>query len=999
MMYKDELIKWDCEKGISIFRYFVGMKRNKWGFFGILFYYFIIIVISVKPACGQSNLLEEYQANLKEFTLPGGLRIYLFSDTSANGIYANWIVKVGKKHDPPNLPGMSEVLRRMIQTGNDTIGTLNFKREKIPLQRLQQINDEWAKTSNKTEKESLLKEMVRLSNVAADYAVPSEMDRLIQSMGAKTVINETDFESTIFFSHIPSHLIEGWLLIVKEQMKTPSFRMYLHEKEKYFRELAIKDYSKESSVHDSLISFIFKKSGYGLAPVASFSASDAFPTVNQLMEFHKKYYIPTNSALILVGNFNLEYVERVLAENFIDNDSDSVKVGSFAVYKQPSFKSKQVLTVNLGSEDYNRMTFTAPGASHEDQASILLLKLILSNTGHNGILDTLVRERKLADIKVQTDLLNDFSTINIYFRPLLGSSVKTGEELIKTVLDSLKKGRFHDTLLKEAKNKATALFLRELEYPAHKCSTFSEWFITGRSISDMLNYPDKWMKIEKKDIIKVANKFITDKYFLFNVKPFLDKKNKKLADRELPLKYLTYNRQSKFAKHFLNYTETFKINTQKLEDYKDRFQEMTLGMNQKIFYVHQKESKFFHLVVKFEVGQDYYKSLEVITRYLKEVGSLKNPKEKWLQMMSLMGCRHDIRLNGRYFEIHLEGLPEHFLKAVEMVNELVVFHERDQILLQKIVDQIEFERKHTKLTTDLLSDMVYQYLLHKSASSYKRRMTGKALEQLDVLNLRDTLRRVMAFPVSFHYIGKNELQQVHAAASRYFQLPKRSYPPAGRQVKKIALYKQSTVLFYNDPKAIQTHIHFYVPGALLSLDSLPTLEAFNQYFGKDEQSLLSQNVIEAKGLARKAQANYEMRTNVGYRGIFTAHLICDPKKTTQLIKETLNLIRNLPLDSVRIPGLKSTLINSCFVNEHDVQNFTQEIERWRIMGYEGHPANEKIHHYQELNMQRLQQFFKVHLKGKPIAIAIVGNKKFFKPEELKNFGKIQYLKITDLVTY
>lgn len=946
---------------------------------------------------GAQQVVDEYQSNLKEISLPNGLRVYLYADPSAGGVYANWMVKAGRKHDPPNLPGCAEMLRRMIQTGNDTLGTTDAKREAVPLQRLQHVNDEWAKSTNKVERDELFKEMIRLSNVASEFAVPSEMTRLNQALGTKAVLSETGFESTSFFSQVPPHLVSAWLLLVKERMKMPAFRMYLHEKEKVLEAQAQYDLADPQALIDSLTDFIYHKNQYGSPKGADFVAPDRFPTISQLKDFYHRYYLPSNMAIVMVGNFDPDAVVKVLSESFTESDTNVVK--HFAVYKIPSYKNKINFNVQLGEQAFNRLSFTAPPASSEDQSLIHLLTYILTNDRQNGILDTLVRNQLLADVAVQTDLYHDFSVFNILYRPQEGLSAKKCEDLIRTTLDSLKKGRFSDTLFTQIKDQANTRFWRQLAYPAQKCSAFSEWFITGRNVNESLIFLKNRDAFTKKDFVRVAGKIFIDKYISFNIRPFDSKGVKKNYTRTLPLKAIGYNRQSKFAKHFFKYTETFKTNTTALDDYKDKFQEIVLGMNQKLYFVEQKQAKNFRLVVKFQVGSDHYRSLEVITRYLKEVGTLKTPRDKWQQMMSLMGCKHDIVLNDQYFEIHIEGMPQHFMKAVELVNELVVFHQRDQIVLQRVVDQIEYERKNINLTPELLSDIVYNYLLHKSASPYKKRLTGKALERLDVLNLRDTLRRIMSFTVSFHYIGKNQLSEVHQAVSRYFQLPKRSTPPPNKGVKKLALYKSQTILFYHDPKADFAHIHFYVPGALINLDSMPVLEAFNQYFGKNEESLLAQNVVESKGLARKAEASYDARAGSGFRGVFTAHLVAEPGQTLPLIKETLQLLKNFPLDSIRIPGLKSSLINSCFVNESDVQHFTQEIEKWEAMGYDGHPGKVKIEEFQKLNIQRLQGFFKVHLKGKPIAIAIVGNKKYVKTEDLEKFGKVQYLKLKDVVTF
>ena len=117
------------------------------------------------------------QLQVKELQLKNGLTVWLNEDHSQPKVYGALVVKAGAK-DCPNT-GIAHYLEHMLFKGTQTIGTTDYQAEKVWLDSISMKYNELSQTKDEQQRLAIQRDISRLSQRAADYAIPNEYERLI----------------------------------------------------------------------------------------------------------------------------------------------------------------------------------------------------------------------------------------------------------------------------------------------------------------------------------------------------------------------------------------------------------------------------------------------------------------------------------------------------------------------------------------------------------------------------------------------------------------------------------------------------------------------------------------------------------------------------------------------------------------------------------------------------------------------------------------------------
>jgi hypothetical protein len=104
----------------------------------------------------------------------------------------------------------------------------------------------------------------------------------------------------------------------------------------------------------------------------------------------------------------------------------------------------------------------------------------------------------------------------------------------------------------------------------------------------------------------------------------------------------------------------------------------------------------------------------------------------------------------------------------------------------------------------------------------------------------------------------------------------------------------------------------------------------------------------------------------------------------------------MPQKPERIDMIRNYLTLSAETKRPSFRNTTQSVEYWKRLGYSSDPAVIKQPIYQSLTWNDIMNHYRNNLSEKPVAIAIVGDKRMIDFESLKKFGRIVEVKEKDL---
>ena len=158
---------------------------------------------------------------VETFRLDNGLKVILCEEHSQPKIYGCVVVHAGSKNENPNATGVAHYFEHIMFKGTDRIGTTDWAKEKPYLDSISQAYDRLQAAKNDKERHDIQLEINRLSIAASQYAIPNEVDAILQNMGCTGLNAGTSYDYTVYYNTLPSNQLINWMDVYVERFRNP----------------------------------------------------------------------------------------------------------------------------------------------------------------------------------------------------------------------------------------------------------------------------------------------------------------------------------------------------------------------------------------------------------------------------------------------------------------------------------------------------------------------------------------------------------------------------------------------------------------------------------------------------------------------------------------------------------------------------------------------------------------------------------------------------------
>mgnify|MGYP002240848232 FL=1 len=268
----------------------------------------------VFACCSYQSQAEDLNAlKVKEYRLENGLTVWLNEDHSQPKVFGAVVVKAGAKDCPDT--GIAHYFEHMMFKGTDRIGTLDYESEKVLLDSIAMKYDELAMTEDTAARARLQKEINELSIRSSEYVIPNEFNRLINRFGGSGLNAATSYDATIYFNTFSPQYMVQWAEINSERLINPVFRLFQSELETVYEEKNMYGDFIGGQVMDTLMARYFGPHPYAY-PIIGSTKNLKNPRLTEMHKFFEDYYVASNMALILSGDFDAQQVMPILEKAF-----------------------------------------------------------------------------------------------------------------------------------------------------------------------------------------------------------------------------------------------------------------------------------------------------------------------------------------------------------------------------------------------------------------------------------------------------------------------------------------------------------------------------------------------------------------------------------------------------------------------------------------------------------------------------------------------------------
>ena len=449
--------------------------------------------------------------------LPNGLTLIVCERPTAPVFSYFTLVDAGSADDPQGASGLAHMFEHMAFKGTTEIGTTDYSAEKLALAKVEssyaaydaelrkRVGEDPAKLA------TLQKAFTDAQAEAQKFVIPNQFSEIAEQNGAVGLNASTSEDSTQFFWSMPSNRLELWAYMESSRIAHPVEREFYRERNVVQEERRMRtDSSPTGRMIEQFLATAYTAHPYRV-PTVGWESEISQVTATEAEAFHKKYYVPANIVIAVVGDVKAAETMPVL-EKYFSPIPTGPRPEPMTTIEPPQNAEKSVMikeaTQPFYIEGYHRPDYRDPDDSVYDAITD-----IFSNGRTARLYRALVRDQGIA---AEAEGFSGFpgdkypGLFAVYAVPLPGHTTTQMRDAIHKQLDLLRSTDITDEELARFKTRARAELLRGLadnEGLAHQLAEYQTRFGDWRQLFRDL---DKIDAVTKADVRRVANKIFID---------------------------------------------------------------------------------------------------------------------------------------------------------------------------------------------------------------------------------------------------------------------------------------------------------------------------------------------------------------------------------------------------------------------------------------------------------------------------------------------------------
>ena len=281
----------------------------------------ILLVLGSSARLGKSQDLASFEKRVTVKTLGNGLTVVVCERPEAPVFSFFTHVDVGSDREVPGITGLAHMFEHMAFKGTDKIGTKNYAAEKVALENEEKAylayDSERRKEVGREEKKVADLERAWKDAISAEqkYVETNEFGRIVEEHGGRGLNAFTTNEETGYHYSFPSNQVELWAYLESERFLHPVLREFYKERDVVHEERRLGESQPFGRLLEQFAATAYVAHPYGQPVVGWPSDLETFSRTDA-EDFYRKYYVPANMVVTVVGDVKANDVLPVAEKYF-----------------------------------------------------------------------------------------------------------------------------------------------------------------------------------------------------------------------------------------------------------------------------------------------------------------------------------------------------------------------------------------------------------------------------------------------------------------------------------------------------------------------------------------------------------------------------------------------------------------------------------------------------------------------------------------------------------
>ena len=877
------------------------------------------------------------------YQLDNGLTVYLTQNKEEPRFYAEIAVRAGSKHDPQDATGIAHYLEHMLFKGSQKIGTLDYEKEKVHLDRIEALYEQHFGETDPEKRAAIYAQINAENQLAAAYAIPNELDRLYTAMGERGVNAHTWVEETVYKVELPANRLAQWAKTEAARFHEPVFRLFQTELETVYEEKNRSLDNKGRVIRQAVQEQFYKVHPYRVTTLGTVEHLKN-PSLKRMYEFYRTYYVPNNMAIFISGDIAIDETIQLIEGEF--SLWERGELPPFPDYEEPALNAVERVEVQYPGEEYVLLAFRTAKRTHEDAEALQILDMILDNATAGLINLNLNQQQKVRQAGSYPYLLNDYGAQYLWGIPKQGQTLEEVEALLLEQIDLIKEGQFEDWIIPAIVTDFGKSVKQGQESNSSRVGLMRDTYLGFEEWSHAVRTLDRMAKIDKRDIVEVANRYFNGGYVAGYrrdgeqdipeiTKPPIDKIDIDAA------------RQSAFfaaimAMPFAEIEPTYLVPER---DFTTR----ELAGGNKLYYARNPLNDLFDFSIAMDLGSLTENRLPIARELLDKSGTARFTAEALKKEWYKLGTDFRMSVGDQETTISISGLDANFAASLALLSELMHGPTTDDATLAELQAIIIDRRDDALKDHRTIHEALYRYHRLGDRAYYRRVLSNAEVRALERQELMDLLRGLLAYRQTLSYTGSQTIGDVQAILAQHYSLPASPVEPPPYQVLDFTQPEKTQIYFF-DKEMAQALVRIEYVDVPYQAALEPTIDLFNDYFYGGMAGIVFQEIREARALAYSVGALYFNGHEQADYNYMVGGMGTQADKTPEAVAAFVGLLDDMPASPERFAAAQLSVINKYRTERLGFRSVLGAVRGWERKGLAGDPRAGRFAQIQASNL-------------------------------------------------
>jgi predicted Zn-dependent peptidase len=922
------------------------------------------------------------------YTLKNGLKVFLAQNFDAPRIQTYIPVRTGSNNDPSDNTGLAHYLEHMMFKGTSKIGTQDWNKEKVLLDQISELYEQHKAEADPEKKKEIYKKIDEVSQVASQYAIANEYDKVISSLGATGTNAHTWFDETVYKNNIPNNELEKWLKVEKERFSEVVLRLFHTELESVYEEFNRAQDNDSRLVNYELMDALFPTHANGQQTTLGKPEHLKNPSMKAIHKYFDEYYVPNNYAMVMVGDFVFE--EAIL---LIDQYFGSIPYRELPK-KTPVIEKplSGIVKRTVKSPTTPRVQLAWRTDSYGTQEAMLadITANIMSNRGEAGLLDLHINQtQRMLWAQAFSVGLKQYGYFSIVAVPKETQTLDEAKDMVLEQIELVKKGDFPDWMLPAIINDFKLQRMKALETADGLATNLYDTYIKGRTWAEELNEMDEYASFTKEQVMDFAKEFFKDDYVVIDKEKGVNDKLIRVENPGITAIKINRDAQSEFLKQILS-EKTDDIQPEFIDYDKEIITDTV--KDKKLSFVKNKYNDIAQAYFIFPFGSDNERDLAISTQLLQYLGTDKYSPEDLKKEFFKIGVSNDFKTTNDQLLISLSGLEENIQQGIELIQHWMQNIKPDQEIYRQFVETVLENREAMKKDKNRIMTALTNYTKLGEFSRFTDIISKEQLENSNVEKFTDRMKNLFKFPYQLFFYGKN-YESFKNYIENYVEVASLVIP----EPKKYPEPETNGNVFFTNYDMVQMEMSKVGKGKDVNTSNFGKINVFNEYFGRGLSSIVFQEIRESKSLAYSAYVSYSANSELGHPDYVTTYIGTQPDKL-QIAVDTMSDLMNeqLPEVTIQFENAKNTAMKQIASTRVTRTNIFFNTLRLKKIGVAHDFRKDIYEQIQNLDFSVVKQFYQTEIKPLHFNTAIIGKKENLNMEAVNEMGTFKEVSLKDI---